>query len=62
MARFTFSLAELKIGSLKIGSMLVSTHFSLHLKINRYKTSQKVTKDKDPERVDAGRKVRERIL
>ena len=32
--------------------------FSLCLKINIDKTSQEVTKDKDPKRVDAGRKGR----
>ena len=32
------------------------------LKINMDKTSQKVTKDKDPKRVDAGRKSRENFM
>ena len=41
-----------KTGCSKIGSMLVSTLFSLYLKINMDKTSQKVTKYKNPERAD----------
>ena len=36
--------------------------FSLYLKINLDKTSQKVTKDKDPKRVDAGRKGKENVM
>ena len=35
--------------------------FSLYLKINMDKT-QKVTKNKDPKRVDAGRKGRENFM
>ena len=42
--------------------MLVSTLFSLYLRINMGKTSQKVTKDKDPKLVGAGRRGREHFM
>ena len=36
--------------------------FPFSVKINTDKTSQKVTKDKDPKRIDAGRKDRENVM
>ena len=42
--------------------MFVSTFFLCTSKINMDKTSQKVTNDKDPKRVDAGRKGRENVM
>ena len=62
ITRFTFSLTESKIGCSKIGFMFVSTFFSLYLKINMDKTSQKVTKDQDPKCAEAGRKGRENFM
>ena len=60
MTCFTLSLAESKIGCSKMGSIFVLTFFSLYLKINIDKASQKVTKD--PKHVEAARKCRENYM
>ena len=43
-----------------MGSIFCFNFFSLYLKINIYKTSQKVTKD--PKRIEAARKGRENSM